>query len=324
MNTSQLVSKLTMLGLGLAAFILVIVVLLALAELVAKRGSKALTAAVFLAPVGLLLGAGLVVPAARTLGLSMFDGSGENFVWFANFQWIFTDSGAQIILLNTLLWVVLTPLIATGIGLLYAVLIDGKRGEAIYKSLVFMPMAISFVGAAVIWRFIYDHRGGTDQIGLLNQVVVWLGGEPQAWLQMWPWNTLLLIVVLIWVQTGFATVVLSAALKGIPAEIQEAARIDGATPWQEFWRVTIPSIRPAIIVVVVTISIASLKLFDIVRTMTGGQFRTGVVADSMWFQAFRLGEAGRGAALAVVLFIMVIPIVAYQVHNLKRRQEETR
>lgn len=324
MSTSELQSKLAMLGLGLGAFIVVIIVLLALAELVAKRGSKGLTAAVFLFPALLFLGAGLLVPAARTVGLSMFDGSGENFIGFDNFVWIFTDGGAQVVLFNTVLWVFLTPLVATTVGLVYAVLIDGKRGEAIFKSLVFMPMAISFVGAAVIWRFIYDHRGGEDQIGLLNQIRVWFGQEPVAWLTEWPLNTLLLIMVLIWVQTGFATVVLSAALKGVPAEIQEAARIDGASPWQEFWKVTVPSIRPAIIVVVVTISIASLKLFDIVRTMTGGQNRTGVVADSMYFQAFRLGEAGRGAALAVVLFLMVIPIVVYQARSLKRRQEEAR
>jgi alpha-glucoside transport system permease protein len=188
-------------------------------------------------------------------------------------------------------------------------------------------MAISFVGASIIWKFVYEVRPeGTNQIGLLNQVLVWLGGTPQNWLvnRDFALNTLLLIVILIWIYVGFAMVVLSAAIKGIPADIVEAARMDGTNPWQMFWQVTLPSIRPAVIVVVVTVSIATLKLFDIVRTMTGGNFGTSVVANEMYTQSFSQGQLGRGSALAVILFVFVLPIAIYQVRVLRQRREEVR
>ncbi|WP_344749991.1 sugar ABC transporter permease, partial [Streptosporangium vulgare] len=199
---------------------------------------------------------------------------------------------------------------------------DRTRFESLAKSLVFLPMAISFVGAGIIWRFVYAYRSEEqDQIGLLNQITVAFGGEPRQWLQDAPLNTLFLIVVMVWIQAGFATVVLSAAIKGIPAEIVEAAKLDGATPLQMFFRVTLPSIRPAVIVVLVTQSIGTLKLFDIVRTMTGGQFDTSVIANEMYNQAFRYGETGKGAALAVFLFVLVTPIVIYQI---RQRREAVR
>jgi alpha-glucoside transport system permease protein len=147
------------------------------------------------------------------------------------------------------------------------------------------------------------------------------GGTPQQWLLNAPLNTLLLIVVLIWIQAGFAMVILSAAIKAIPADIVEAARLDGVNPWQMFWRVTLPSIRPALIVVIVTISIGTLKVFDIVRTMTNGNFDTNVIANEFYNQAFRYGQRGQGSALAVFLFVLVIPVVIYQIRNLRKRQE---
>mgnify|MGYP000850597464 FL=1 len=185
-----------------------------------------------------------------------------------------------------------------------------------------LPMAISFVGASIIWKFVYAYRPeGSDQIGLLNQVWVSLGGQPQQWLLNAPANTVFLIIVMVWIQAGFAMVVLSAAIKGIPTEIVEAACIDGVNPWQMFWRITLPSIRPAVIVVYVTISIGVLKVFDIVRTMTGGNYDTSVVANELYTQAFRAGQPGRGSALAVVLFVLVIPIVVFQVRQLRKQRE---
>jgi alpha-glucoside transport system permease protein len=223
--------------------------------------------------------------------------------------------------LNTIIWVLIVPAVSTIFGLAYAVFIDKSRGEKIFKALVFMPMAISFVGASIIWRFVYTARpADQEQIGLLNQVVVWFGGEPVSFLQNSPWNTFFLIVVLIWIQTGFAMVVLSAAIKGVPADQMEAAELDGTNAWQRFTNVTVPGIRSALIVVLTTISIASLKVFDIVRTMTAGANETSVIANEMYTQ-FKTFELGRSAAFAVVLFLMVMPIVIYNARQIKKQRE---
>ncbi|MGC5030421.1 carbohydrate ABC transporter permease [Micromonospora sp. DT229] len=284
---------------------------------------EGLFALFFLMPAVLLLLIGLVVPALRTTLLSFMDGSSQNWVGLDNYRWMFADDAIVRVLLNTLVWVTLVPLAATAIGLIYAVLVDKARLESIAKSLIFMPMAISFVGASIIWRFVYAYRGDDqDQIGLLNRIVVSLGGEPRQWLLDSPLNTLLLIVIMVWIQAGFAMVVLSAAIKSIPADIVEAARLDGVTPWQMFWQITMPSIRPALIVVVVTISIATLKVFDIVRTTTNGNYDTSVIANEMYNQAFRYGENGQGSALAVFLFILVVPIVIFQIRNLRQQRRE--
>lgn len=287
-----------------------------------RKRSEGLFGLFFLLPTLLLLAIGLVIPAIRTTLLSFMDRGSDNWVGLRNYGWLFSQDEIVRVLTNTLVWVILAPLLATTIGLLYAVMVDKARFEAIAKSLIFLPMAISFVGASIIWRFIYAYRGeGLVQIGLLNQLVVWFGGKPQSWLQESPLNTLLLIVILIWIQAGFAMVVLSAAIKAIPPDIVEAARLDGTTPWQMFWQVTLPSIRPALIVVVVTISIGTLKVFDIVRTSTNGSYDTGVIASEMYNQAFRYGENGQGSALAVFLFVLVIPIVIYQIRNLRKQRE---
>ncbi|MFF5208210.1 carbohydrate ABC transporter permease [Streptosporangium sp. NPDC000396] len=308
--------KFIQLLIGIAAFLVVVAVILLLVDRVPMRRRAWLHAGVLLLPALLLLAIGLVVPAVRTTLLSFMSGDGGTWVGLDNYAWMFTQPEAVTVLRNTLIWVLLVPLLVTSVGLVYAVLVDRTRFESIAKSLVFLPMAISFVGAGIIWRFVYAYRAeGQEQIGLLNQVVVSLGGEPRQWLQESPVNTLFLIVVMVWIQAGFATVVLSAAIKGIPAEIVEAARLDGASPLQMFFRVTLPCIRSAVIVVLVTQSIGTLKLFDIVRTMTGGQFDTSVIANEMYNQAFRYGETGKGAALAVFLFALVTPIVVYQIRQ---------
>ena len=275
----------------------------------------------FLAPAAVLLVVGLILPSVQTFGASFMNAAGNQFVGLENFIWIFTQPAGLITVGNTIVWVIVTPLVSTAIGLAYAVFIDKSRGEKVFKVLVFMPMAISFVGASIIWRFIYAYRGAEfEQIGLLNQVVVWFGGQPQQWLINSPMNTFFLIVVLIWVQTGFAMVVLSAAIKGVPIEQMEAAELDGTSAWQRFTNVTIPGIRPTLVVVVTTISIASLKVFDIVRTMTAGNDNTSVIANEMYSQ-LKFFEAGRSAAFAVLLFLLVLPIVIYNARQLKNQRE---
>ncbi|MBA8815416.1 alpha-glucoside transport system permease protein [Microbacterium halimionae] len=275
----------------------------------------------FLAPAGILLLIGLILPSIQTLVASLMNSSGKEFVGFENFVWVFTQPDGIRTILNTIVWVLIAPTVSTAVGLAYAVFIDKTRGEKIYKVLVFMPMAISFVGASIIWKFVYEYRSAEfAQIGILNQIIVWFGGEPQQWLLGAPWNTFFLIVVLIWVQTGFAMVILSAAIKGVPIEQLEAAELDGTNAWQRFWNVTVPAIRPAIVVVLTTISIASLKVFDIVRTMTGGNFDTSVIANEMYTQ-FTKFEAGRSAAFAVVLFILVLPIVIYNARQISKQKE---
>ncbi|MEJ1154997.1 sugar ABC transporter permease [Microbacterium marmarense] len=275
----------------------------------------------FLTPAALLLLIGLIIPSIQTFVAAFMNSSGKEFIGFDNFVWVFTQPDGIRTVANTIVWVLIAPAVSTAVGLAYAVFIDKTRGEKIYKVLVFMPMAISFVGASIIWKFVYEYRAAEfQQIGLLNQIVVWFGGEPQQWLLVAPWNTLFLIVVLIWVQTGFAMVILSAAIKGVPTEQLEAAELDGTNAWQSFWNVTVPAIRPAIIVVLTTISIASLKVFDIVRTMTGGNFDTSVIANEMYTQ-FTKFEAGRSAAFAVILFVLVLPIVIYNARQIRLQKE---
>jgi alpha-glucoside transport system permease protein len=320
-RTVDLIEKIVQVGLGLAVFAAVIGLILFLADKAPKKAKDVVQLVVFLAPAVILLAIGLIYPAIRTSILAFSNKAGD-LIGLDNFVWIFTQPDAVRVVINTLIWVVCVPLISTIVGLSYAIFIDRSRGERIFKALVFMPMAISFVGAGIIWRFLYDYRPSTqEQIGLLNQIVIWLGGEPVKWLQTEPVNTFLLIIVMIWIQTGFAMVILSAAIKGIPTEQVEAAQLDGTNAWQRFTNVTLPGIRSSIVVVVTTISIATLKVFDIVRTMTAGNFDTSVIANEMYTQAFRANEPGRGAALALVLFVLVLPIVIYNVRVLRKQKE---
>jgi alpha-glucoside transport system permease protein len=320
MTTSDLLGKILQVVMGLAVFAALIGLLIFLMDRSPKKGRDYWQLTLFLAPAVLLLAVGLVWPAIRTTGLAFLNTAGE--FSMENFVWMFTQPSAIRTLVNTVVWVLLVPTFATALGLAYAVFIDKSRGEKYYKALVFMPMAISFVGAGIIWRFVYEYRSeGREQIGLLNAFVVLFGGDPVQFMQTDPLNTVLLIVVMIWIQTGFAMVVLSAAIKGVPAEQIEAALLDGTSPWQRFTNVTVPGIRGALVVVLTTISIATLKVFDIVRTMTAGNFNTSVVANEMYVQAFRASEIGRGSALAVILFILVLPIVIYNVNVLRKQRE---
>ncbi|MEU7016312.1 sugar ABC transporter permease [Streptomyces sp. NPDC046385] len=302
---------------GVAAFAAVVaLVLLALHRGPVRRRAAAL---ILLTPALLLLTVGLLLPGLRTLVLSFTDGGGDAWAGFDNYVWMFTDPRALVALRNTLAWVVLVPSLSTSVGLLYAAAVVRSRFRAFALSLLLTPMAMSFVGAGVVWKFVYAYRPAeTGQIGLLNRLVVAFGGEPRQWLVDSPWNVLFLIVAMVWTQAGFAAVLLAGAIRAVPDELTEAARLDGASPGQIFRRITVPSIRPTLLVVVLAQAIGTFKAFDIVKTMTGGQFGTAVLAQEMYDQAFRYGETGRGAALAVLLFVLVTPFVAHQVRARRR------
>lgn len=286
-----------------------------------KRGAGySLQLIAFMAPAVFFLIIGLIYPTITTAGQAFMKNDGSGFAGLDNFVWVFTSPDGLTAFGNTLIWVLLAPITATAIGLAYAVFIDKSRGEKFLKLLVFMPMAISFVGASIIFKFFYDIRQG-EQIGLLNGILVAFGGQPVDWLGLEPWNTLLLVIVLIWTQAGFAMTVLSAAIKGVPAEQLEAASLDGTNGFQAFRHITVPGIRTTIIVVLTTISIASLKVYDIVSAMTGGRNDTTILAFEMVRQ-FQLGSrTGYSSALAVILFVLVLPIVIYNARQIQKQRE---
>lgn len=305
-----------------AAVVGVLLLVAKVAERIKGRGRTPAMVAIFAGPALLLLAVGLIYPFVRTTWMSFMDGRSESYVGFDNYVTALTESANLIAFRNTFLWVILTPLLSTTIGLVYAVLIDRSRLEKVAKALLFLPMAISFVGAGIIWKFVYEYKGaGQDQIGVLNALVTWLGFEPLRFLQdAWP-NTVFLIFVLVWIEAGFAMVILSASIKAVPADIVEAARLDGASAWQLFWNITIPSIRPSLVVVLTTISIATLKIFDITRTMTGARFDTQVLANLMYDQSFVFGNNGLGSAMAVFIFVLVVPLVIFNVRQMAKNRE---
>ncbi|MEX2444927.1 MAG: sugar ABC transporter permease [Alkalispirochaeta sp.] len=275
---------------------------------------------VFITPAFLVLFVYIIYPTLRTIWISFFDyrrgGTPTNF-GFQNYVQAFQDPALLTAVRNNILWIIFVPLFAVSLGLVIAVLVDRVKWEKYAKSLVFLPMAISFVGASVIWRFVYYFAPYGEQIGLLNAIVVGLGGDPVGWLRIEPWNNFLLIVIMIWLQTGFAMVILSSSVKGVPSSLLEAARIDGAGEVRIFFQVIIPFVSGAILTVTTTIIILVLKIFDVVYVMTSGRFNTDVVANMMYKQLFSQGEYGRGAALAVIIFIAVTPIMIRNIRSMK-------
>ena len=299
-----------------------------LVEMLPDEWTARLQPFVFIGPAIAILAWYLAIPTGRTFWISLFDRDGPgtgNFVGLANYGAIFTDRLLREAFRNNLLfWMLIATPLTVIFGLLVAVLADRSKFERAAKSLIFMPMAISFVGASVIWNFIYAVKpADAPQIGLLNALVVALGGQPQAWpayTAISPWNNIFLVVIVVWLQAGFAMVLFSAALKGIPEEIIEASRVDGANEFQVFFRIMIPYIQGTIITVTTTIVIFTLKIFDVVWVMTGGQFGTDVIATQFYRQSFIARNAGYGSAIAVILLIAVIPVMVY---NLKQfRQQE--
>jgi alpha-glucoside transport system permease protein len=275
---------------------------------------------VFVGPAVAILGWYLAIPTLRTLALSLMDETSSKFIGLENFRFALTDRIMLEAFRNNLLWMVFGTSFCVILGLVVAVLADRSRFEKVYKAIIFMPMAISFVGAGVIWKFIYNYKGagpGVQETGLLNAIVVALGGQPQTWLLNPPWNNFFLIVIMVWLQTGFAMVVISSAIKGIPVELLEAARVDGATEIQAFFNITIPYIQGTLLTVTTTIVIFSLKLFDVVRVMTGGNNGTNVIANEFYIERFTYGNAGRASAIAIVLLVAVVPVMIYNLRQFR-------
>ena len=311
--------KFAQMFIAIALFFVVVAVILLLTQRMRSRTGELVQAAAFILPAIALIVFGLLYPAATSIYQSFFDRTGDNFIGLDNYKTVFTDSEQLIVLRNTAAWVILVPIVSTAIGLIYSVLIDRSRFEKFAKALVFLPMAISLVGASIIWKFVYDYRDPSqEQIGIANAVLKGLGFDTYKFLLNDPWNTIFLIIVMIWVQAGFAMTILSASIKAIPDDIVEAARLDGVDGFKMFRFITIPSIRPSLIVVLTTISITTLKAFDIVRTMTGGNFKTSVLAYQFYTEYFRSANQGLATAIATLIFILVLPIVIYNVRQMRK------
>jgi alpha-glucoside transport system permease protein len=306
---------------AIAIFLAVLAVIFFIAGRANGKAQRPVAILVFLGPALLLLLFGLLGPAIRTFLLSFKGSSSHHWVGFTNYQWLFSDPSMRIVLRNTVFWILFTPIITTGLGLLLAVLLDRMRRESVAKSLIFMPMAISFVGASIVWQFVYKYANPDQpQVGLMSSIARHLGFEPTNWLLTQPMNTFLLMIVFVWSQTGFAMVILSAAIKNVPTDVMEASALDGAAGWRLFKGVTFPMVRSTFIVVLATMVVATLKLFDIVRASTGGNFGTSVLANEMYSETFIRYDAGRGAAMAIVLFVLVMPVLFYNIYNLRRER----
>jgi alpha-glucoside transport system permease protein len=297
-------------------------------EMLPKQWTGRLQPFVFIGPAMAILTWYLAVPTVRTFIISLFDRdglAGGNFVGLSNYLAVFTDRLMREAFRNNIfMWILIATPLTVVFGLLVAILADRSRFERVAKSLIFMPMAISFVGASVIWNFIYEVKpAGSAQIGLLNAIAVGLGSKPIAWTAhtaISPWNNLFLVIIVVWLQAGLAMVLFSAALKGIPEEILEAARVDGATEVQVFFKIMIPHITGTIITVTTTVVIFTLKIFDVVWVMTGGQFGTGVIATQFYRQSFIARNAGYGSAIAIVLLIAVIPMMIYNLRQFRQQE----
>lgn len=304
-----------------------------------KKWQEGTRSWIFLLPAMAAMIIGLLIPAIRTMYLSLLDDNAKEFVGLDNYKDVFTSTGTRLTVFNSMTWVFVGTIFTTIVGLSVARFADGMRGEKAAKSAIFIPGAISLVGAGIIWKFVYD--GPPFSVGLLNSITknipglpadmggdgdrIWLlergfgGAEPPASLP--GFNTFLLIVIFIWASAGFATVIFSAAIKGVPDSLIEAAKVDGATDRQAFYKVTMPYIQSTIVTVATTITIGGLKAFDIVAATTGGRFGTSTIANEFYVTKFVQGRGGLGSALAVMIFILVIPVVVMNRQAQKRAEE---
>lgn len=281
-----------------------------------KRKTGFLAPVFYVGPAVLFLLVFQVYPALQTIRLSFMDRRSVNFVGLDNYKYVFTSQVMLRAFKNNLLWLVFFTAGTVGLGLLFAILVDRVKYESVAKSIIFMPMAISFVGAGVVWKFMYSYKpSGAEQIGLLNQILVVLGFEPKGWLLQSPLNNFALIAVGLWIWTGYCMVILSAAYKGIPRELLEAGQVDGANELELFWHVIIPEMKPALSVVITTMLVNVLKIFDIIYVMTNGNFGTEVIANRMFKEMFQFANTGRASAIAVVLFLIIIPIMYFNIRQ---------
>ena len=296
-----------------------------LAEVLPGRWEDRIKPYMYLLPALAAIGLFLIYPAIQTIVYSFANRDSTAWVGFENYTDLLTSPAFLQTLFNTLLWIAIVPAATVVLGLGIAVLADRlkPRGEKLTKTLIFMPMAISMVGASTIWRFVYEARpAGQPQIGLQNAIVTGLGFDPVVWLQQETLhlNSFWLMIILIWAQVGFSMVLLSAAVKGVPTETLEAARIDGANERQTFFRVVVPQIWPTVITVFITVLIGVMKVFDIVYVMTNGNFNTNVIALEFYNQLFTNGNAGYAAAIVVLLMLAVVPVMIYQVRQFRAQE----
>ena len=310
-------------GVGLA--LLLYYVLNRLVEALPQKWEERLKPWVFAGVALAVIGLFLIYPAVRTFVLSFANATTTAWVGLENYTDLLSSRDFQITLGNTLLWIAVVPAVTVALGLGVAVLADrlGPQSEKLSKSIIFLPLAISGVGAATIWRFLYEARpAGEPQIGLLNAIWTAFGFDPVAWLTVdtLRFNSFLLMVVVIWAQVGFSMVLLSAAVKGVPVDTLEAARIDGANERQIFFRVITPQIWGTVITVFITVLINVMKIFDVVYVMTNGNFNTDIIAVRFFNELFRNGDNGKAAAIVVMLMIAVIPVVAYQVRHFRAEE----
>ena len=315
---STTITKFTSVFTAIAFFFIVLGVLFAIAGRANGKKARPIALVIFLAPALVLLVAGLIIPAIRTFLFSFMNPDSNEWIGFENYYWMTQDPNVRTIMVNTILWIIVVPIFTAALGLLLAIMLDRIKHESIPKSLLFMPMAISFVGASIIFKFVYEYNEPDDvQIGLLSAIVKFLGGTPSDWMLSKPLNTFLLMIIYVWTQMGFGMVILSAAIKAVPADIVEASALDGAHGWRLFRNITFPMIKGTFIVVLATGVVGALKVFDIVRTMTGGNFSTNVLANEMYSQVFVQFDTGKGSALAIVLFLLVTPILVYNIRSLR-------
>lgn len=294
---------------------------------------KPFTPWMYLLPALIVMAIFIVYPGINTFYLSVRNNDNTGWAstrcvtgqpcWgiFENYRYALTNTIMQTAFLNNLKWIVLMVSGTVILGLLIAVLADKVKYEAIAKSIIFLPMAISFVGAGVIWKFMYNYGSSQVQIGLLNAIVTAFGGKPVSWLTEPGINSIALIVVGVWMWTGFCMTILAAALKAVSTEILEAARVDGANEWQVFWKITVPQIMPTITVVITTMIINVLKIFDIVYVMTGGNYGTEVIANRMYTEMYKNYDPGRASAIAVILILVIIPVMIFNIRRFQKQEE---
>ena len=313
-------------SIGIAASYGLYWVLNALISLLPEKILKRVHWIAFLTPALVLVALVLLVPIVQTIVWSFMDKRVENFVGFDNYIALFTDPNFLSVLLNNLLWVLVVPAVTVAIGTAVATLTNqvGPTREKIFKTLIFMPMSISFVAAATIWSLTYAYvPPGRPEVGVLNSVMVGLGLEAQPWLTISDGrlNTFLLMAVLVWLQVGYSMVIISAAIKAVPEETLEAARLDAANAWQVFRHVILPQVWGSIMAVFVTVLILVMKIFDVVLAMTGGNFDTSVLALE-WFRVFfESREIGPASAIVVVLFVLIVPLMYVQIRTVKQQEE---
>jgi len=320
----------TLLGVieAVGGFIAILAIVFLVAGRATGRLQKPIAVVICLGPALFLVTLGLIIPAITTINNSLMNQQflgqlNTKYIGFKNYAYAFTDPYTQQTIVRTVLWLLIVPTLAVFVGLLMALLVDRMKYASIPKTMVFLPTAISFVGASVIWAYVYNYvTPSQPQTGLLSEVVMKLGwSNPPNWLITVPLNTFLEMVIMIWIQAGFAMVILGAALKGIPDEIIESARLDGASGVKLFRTVQIPMIRTTLVVVMTTVMITTLKVFDIVFTINNGNFNTDVLARQMYADMFVTSQVSRGSALAVILFLAVTPLVYYNIRQLRRERE---